>query len=86
MRLVSPNQFIRRQAREDVALGDQPIRAGDTLLLILAAANRDPKAFPDPDRFVFNRPEYLAASLQGMMTIFMVRRVRATAMGLAPAG
>jgi cytochrome P450 len=56
MRLVSPNQFIRRRAREDVAVGDQTIRAADTLLLILAAANRDPEAFPDPDRFVFNRP------------------------------
>jgi cytochrome P450 len=60
MRLVSPNQFIRRQAREDVALGDQTIRAGDSLLLILAAANRDPKAFPDPDRFVFDRPQTVA--------------------------
>ena len=60
MRLVSPNQFIRRQAREDVAIGDQTIRAGDTLLLILAAANRDPEAFPDPDRFVFNRPQTVA--------------------------
>ena len=60
MRLVSPNQFIRRQAREDVALGDQTIRAGDTLLLILAAANRDPEAFPDPDGFVFNRPQTVA--------------------------
>jgi cytochrome P450 len=56
MRLVSPNQFIRRQAREDVALGDQTIRAGDAVLLILAAANRDPDAFADPDRFVFDRP------------------------------
>jgi cytochrome P450 len=28
MRLVSPNQFIRRQAREDVAVGEQTIRAG----------------------------------------------------------
>jgi cytochrome P450 len=60
MRLVSPNQFIRRHAREDVALGDQTIRAGDNLLLILAAANRDPEAFPDPDRFVFNRPQTVA--------------------------
>ena len=60
MRLVSPNQFIRRQAREDVALGDQTIRAGDSLLLLLAAANRDPEAFPDPDRFVFNRPQTVA--------------------------
>lgn len=60
MRLVSPNQFIRRQAREDVALGDQTIRAGDSLLLLLAAANRDSEAFPDPDRFVFNRPQTVA--------------------------
>jgi cytochrome P450 len=60
MRLVSPNQFIRRQAREDVVFGEQTIRAGDTLLLILAAANRDPEAFPDPDRFVFNRPQTVA--------------------------
>jgi cytochrome P450 len=58
--LVSPNQFIRRQAREDVAVGEQVIRAGDTLLLILAAANRDPEAFPDPDRFVFDRPQDVA--------------------------
>ncbi len=56
MRLVSPNQFIRRQAREDIDVGDQTIRAGDALLLILAAANRDPEAFPEPDQFVFDRP------------------------------
>ncbi len=55
MRLVSPNQFIRRQAREDIDVGDQTIRAGDALLLILAAANRDPEAFPEPDQFVFDR-------------------------------
>jgi hypothetical protein len=56
MRLVSPNQSIRRQALEDVALGDQTIRAGDALLLILAAANRDPEAFPEPNQFIFDRP------------------------------
>jgi cytochrome P450 len=55
IRLVSPNQFIRRQAREDVAFDEQTIRAGDTVLLVLAAANRDPDAFPDPDQFVFDR-------------------------------
>jgi cytochrome P450 len=26
------------------------------VLVILAAANRDPDAFPDPNRFVFDRP------------------------------
>ncbi|HET9301340.1 MAG TPA: cytochrome P450 [Propionibacteriaceae bacterium] len=48
MRLVSPNQFIRRRVREDVVLGEQTMRAGDTVLLFIAAANRDPEAFPDP--------------------------------------
>lgn len=60
LRLVSPNQFIRRQACEDIDLGEQTIRTGDTVLLVLAAANRDPQAFPDPDRFVFNRPQTVA--------------------------
>jgi cytochrome P450 len=60
MRLVSPNQFIRRQALEDITLGEQTIRAGDGVLLILAAANRDPEAFPDPERFEFNRPQTVA--------------------------
>jgi cytochrome P450 len=63
MRLVSPNQFIRRQAREDLILGEQTIRAGDAVLLILAAANRDPEAFPEPDRFVFDRPNRQTVAL-----------------------
>jgi cytochrome P450 len=63
MRLVSPNQFIRRQAREDVILGEQTIRAGDAVMLILAAANRDPEAFPEPDRFVFDRPNRQTVAL-----------------------
>ena len=63
MRLVSPNQFIRRQAREDVILGEQTIRAGDAVMLILAAANRDPGAFPEPDRFVFDRPNRQTVAL-----------------------
>jgi cytochrome P450 len=60
MRLVTPNQFIRRRAIDDIALGEQTSRAGDAVLLILAAANRDPEAFPDPDRFEFNRPQTVA--------------------------
>jgi cytochrome P450 len=48
MRLVSPNQFIRRRAREDVVLGEQTIRAGDTVLLIIAAATEIRKRFRTP--------------------------------------
>jgi cytochrome P450 len=57
LRLVTPNQFIRRVAREDVTLGGRAIRAGDVTVLVLAAANRDPEHFPDPDRFVLDRAE-----------------------------
>ena len=45
MRLVSPYQFIRRQAREDSPSGTRPSGPATALLLILAAANRDPKRF-----------------------------------------
>jgi cytochrome P450 len=55
-RWVTPNQFVRRRALEDVALGGQTIGAGQFVLLVLAAANRDPARFPDPDRLDFGRP------------------------------
>ena len=54
-RYVTPNQFIRRRATEDVGLGGQTIRRGQVVLLILAAANRDPAHFPDPDRLDITR-------------------------------
>ena len=40
---------MRRTATEDHELRSQPIRAGDELLLMYAAANRDERAFDDPD-------------------------------------
>lgn len=57
LRLVTPNQFIRRVARETVLVGGRTIRVGDAVMLVLAAANRDPERFPDPDRFVLDRTE-----------------------------
>ncbi|MBZ4321211.1 cytochrome P450 family protein [Streptomyces huiliensis] len=38
-------------AREDFTLHGQRIRAGDAVVPVPAAANRDPAAFADPDRF-----------------------------------
>ncbi|MBA6439078.1 cytochrome P450 [Streptomyces sp. GMR22] len=40
---------IPRGALEDVELGGRPIRAGDTVTLMLPAANRDPGRFGDPE-------------------------------------
>jgi cytochrome P450 len=39
----------------DAEIGGQLIPAGQTLFLLLGAANRDPRAFPDPDRFDVGR-------------------------------
>ncbi|HYP83546.1 cytochrome P450 [Variovorax sp.] len=39
-----------------VELAGTALRAGDTVLLVLAAASRDPVLWPEPDRFVVDRP------------------------------
>ncbi len=46
----SPVQNTRRFVATPMTVAGQPIEPGATLLL-LAAANRDPTVFRDPDRF-----------------------------------
>ncbi|MFI0960655.1 cytochrome P450 [Streptomyces sp. NPDC021080] len=46
---------IRRFPTEDVTIGDVTIPAGETILLCLAAAHRDPHRFTDPDHFDIDR-------------------------------
>jgi cytochrome P450 PksS len=50
-------QLLQRIAREDLKLRGQSIRKGDLLYLSLAAANRDPEVFSDPDRFDIGRAD-----------------------------
>jgi len=61
LRLMSPVQFVARKLRVDVNLGGHLVRAGDPIVLMLGAANRDPAAFPDPDEIDLDRngPESL---------------------------
>lgn len=47
----SPVQNTRRFLAEDGVVAGQSMAAGDTVLVVLAAANRDPAANPDPERF-----------------------------------
>jgi cytochrome P450 len=51
----APVQNTRRFVAEDVVIGDQAMQAGDAVLVVLAAANRDPAANPDPARFDVER-------------------------------
>ncbi|MET8975569.1 cytochrome P450 [Streptomyces sp. NPDC004539] len=46
---------IRRFPAEDLPLGETVVPAGETVLLSLAAAHRDPRRFTDPDRFDIGR-------------------------------
>jgi cytochrome P450 len=47
--------FVHRVVGEDLDLHGRRLRRGDGVLLGLAAANRDPAAFADPDRFDVGR-------------------------------
>ena len=49
LRLESLVQRSVRIARTDRVIGGKSIRAGDRLMLLLGAANRDPAAFAEPD-------------------------------------
>lgn len=46
---------IRRFPLEDVEIGGVTVPAGETVLLSLASANRDPRRFTDPDRLDLRR-------------------------------
>ncbi|MEU8985413.1 cytochrome P450 [Streptomyces sp. NPDC048558] len=46
---------IRPFPTEDVTIGGVTVPAGDTVLLSLSAADRDPARFPDPDRLDLGR-------------------------------
>lgn len=55
LRFEAPLPTDRRIATRTVTLGDQTIDEGDLVMSGLAAANRDPAHFPDPDRFDVTR-------------------------------
>jgi len=48
LRFDGPAQYTARVAGADLGLAGQPIQAGQGVILLLAAANRDPAHWPDP--------------------------------------
>jgi cytochrome P450 len=55
LRLEPAASVVDRYATSDVELAGTPIRQGDLVVVSLAAANRDPAAFADPDAFDVRR-------------------------------
>ncbi|PTL75787.1 cytochrome P450 [Vitiosangium sp. GDMCC 1.1324] len=55
MRFNTAVPNIHRIATETFQLRGKTIRKGDVVFMCMASANRDPEAFPDPDRFDITR-------------------------------
>jgi cytochrome P450 len=55
LRYDSPVQVTSRVAREDLDVAGRAVERGQTVTLILGAANRDPDQFADPDRLDVTR-------------------------------
>ncbi|HLH65394.1 MAG TPA: cytochrome P450 [Solirubrobacteraceae bacterium] len=55
LRFIPPVGYTDRWATVDTELGGVPIAAGDYVIGVIHAANRDPATVPDPDRFDITR-------------------------------
>ena len=56
LRRDGPPQRLFRVATRDCEHGGVQIKEGQWIAFFMAAANRDPSVFPDPDKFVLGRP------------------------------
>jgi cytochrome P450 len=58
LRWVSPVQRQRqRWVTEPMELGGKQFSHGESVVVVLGAANHDPERFPDPERIDFDRPQ-----------------------------
>jgi 4-methoxybenzoate monooxygenase (O-demethylating) len=56
VRLETPVQTFFRTTTREVELGGATIPEGEKVLMLLGAANRDPRKWPSPDRYDIDRP------------------------------
>ncbi|HKT45999.1 MAG TPA: cytochrome P450 [Candidatus Acidoferrales bacterium] len=57
LRFESPSQHTARLAPADVTLGGKLIRERQAVIAVMAAGNRDPERFPEPDRLDLSRQD-----------------------------
>ena len=55
LRYDVPTHLLGRTVREDVTIGEVPIPAGASVIVLPAAANRDPSVFDQPDQLDLRR-------------------------------
>ena len=57
LRFDAPAQMDLRGALEDCEVNGSPVRRGESVILLLGSANRDPAVFTEPDRLDVGRSE-----------------------------
>jgi cytochrome P450 len=57
LRYESPSQHTARITPEDTVIGGKMIRKREAVIAVMAAANRDPDRFPDPDKLDLARKD-----------------------------
>jgi cytochrome P450 len=57
LRIEPPSQQTARLAPYDLEMGGKRIRKRQATIAVMAAGNRDPERFPDPDRFDITRTD-----------------------------
>jgi len=57
LRYESPSQHTGRLAPEDIEIGGKLIKKRQAVMAVMAAANRDPERFPNPDRLDVTRQD-----------------------------
>ena len=55
VRWVTPVPQLGRVATRDTDVAGCPMKAGDTVMVLFGAGNRDPQQFPDPDEVILDR-------------------------------
>lgn len=55
IRFAPPGHYIIRRADRDLDFAGQTIAAGSRIYIVTGAANRDPRRFEEPNRFVIDR-------------------------------
>jgi cytochrome P450 len=57
LRFESPSQHTARLAPKDLEMGGKKIGKRQAVIAVMAAGNRDPERFPDPDRLDLTRKD-----------------------------